>query len=361
MMKKSWVFLFAMLVFLSGMFTPISSVSASSGVAIAVPTRGLHCSKDTTSQPSSNPTSTVQLTPATLLPQGPSVALPSGTLSQGGAAVNLASALPVTLDTLAIFSTNLNGAERVAQVYLPGDYEQNPARRYPVLYALDGQQFPQIDFQQTLNELVSTGQMEPAIVVAVYSTEGDLRREELGAGPNINFLGWGTSSDAFNRFMVEELVPEVNSAYRTLTGPQHTTVMGWSLGGLTSFYLGWQYPDTFGTVGAFSPSFWWRTESPAGQELQARVIPNLVASNSQRPGLRVWLEAGTKELPYSDVDGNGVIDMIQDARDVRDLLLQKGYQAGSDVVYIEVEGGLHELSTWQTVMPDFLKFAFPVS
>jgi enterochelin esterase-like enzyme len=249
----------------------------------------------------------------------------------------------------------------VAQVYLPGGYAQNLTQRYPVLYALDGQQLPEIDFQQTLNELVSSGQMAPTIVVAVYSTEGDLRREELGAGPNINFLGWGTSSDAFNRFMVNELVPKVNNSYRTLIGPQNTAVMGWSLGGLASFYLVWQYPDTFGTAGAFSPSFWWRTESPAGQELQARVIPNLVASSPQRPGMRFWLEAGTKELPYSDIDGNGVIDMIQDARDVRDLLLQKGYRANSDVVYVEVEGGLHELSTWQTVIPDFLKFAFPVS
>lgn len=360
-MKKSWVFLLAMLVILGWLFMPTSNVSANSGVADEMPALGPQCTQDKIAKRDPRLTPPPQPASAVSLPQGPNAIPLSGVPNQAVAVSIQASTLPVTLDTLAIFSANLNGAERVAQVYLPGDYALNPAQRYPVLYALDGQQLPQIDFQQTLNELVSSGQMEPTIVVAVYSTEGDLRREELGAGTSINFLGWGTSSDAFNRFMVDELVPKVNSAYRTLTGAQNTAVMGWSLGGLTSFYLAWQYPDSFGTVGAFSPSFWWRTEGPAGQELQARVVPNLVRSSPLRPGLRVWMEAGTKELPYSDVDGNGVIDMLQDARDVRDLLLQKGYRANRDVVYVEVEGGVHELSTWQTVMPDFLKFSFPVS
>lgn len=360
-MKRSWVLVLAMLVILGWLFMPTSNVSANSGAADEMPALGPQCTQDKIAKRDPRLTPPPQPASAVSLPQGPNAIPLSGASNQAVAISSAASTLPVTLDTLAIFSTNLNGAERVAQVYLPGGYAQNPTQRYPVLYALDGQQLPQIDFQQTLNELVSSGQMEPTIVVAVYSTEGDLRREELGAGPSINFLGWGTSSDAFNRFMVDELVPKVNSTYRTLTGAQNTAVMGWSLGGLTSFYLAWQYPDSFGTVGAFSPSFWWRTESPAGQELQARVIPNMVRSSPLRPGLRVWLEAGTKELPYSDVDGNGVIDMLQDARDVRDLLLQKGYQANRDVVYVEVEGGVHELSTWQTVMPDFLKFAFPVS
>lgn len=359
-MKKLSIFLFAMLVMLVWLWIPTTSVSANSGLAEETAALGSQCAQDRIAKRDPRAPSASQPASATL-PQGPTALPLTGGGNTTGAAANVASTLPVTLNTLSLFSASLNGAERVAQVYLPGDYAQNPTQRYPVLYALDGQQLPEIDFQQTLNELVSSGQMAPTVVVAVYSTEGDLRREELGAGPNINFLGWGTLSDAFNHFMVDELVPKVNSTYRTLTDAQNTAVMGWSLGGLSSFYLAWQYPDTFGTVGAFSPSFWWRTESPAGQELQARVIPNLVSTSTLRPGLRVWMEAGTKELPYSDVDGNGVIDMLQDARDVRDLLLQKGYQAGRDVVYVEVEGGLHELSTWQTVVPDFLKFAFPVN
>jgi enterochelin esterase-like enzyme len=310
------------------------------------------------SRPTSRPTSD------SVLPEGPRAAVQlSPTARPTAAVVQTITALPelpVKLDTMVIFSKNLDGAERVAQVYLPGEYAQNPTKRYPVLYALDGQQLPEIGFAQTLNELFAAREMAPVIVVAVHSTEGDLRREELGAGKNINLFGWGTLSEAFNQFMVSELVPKVNSSYRTLAGAQNTAIMGWSLGGLSSFYLAWQYSETFGMVGAFSPSFWWRTASQPGEELQARVILNLVAAGDKRPGLRMWFEAGTKELPYSDVDGNGEIDMIQDVQDVMKLLVQKGYQTNTDLVYVEVPGGLHELTTWETVLPDFLRFAFPV-
>ena len=133
------------------------------------------------------------------------------------------------------------------------------------------------------------------------------------------------------------------------------------LGGLTSFYLAWQYPDVFGIVGAFSPAFWWCTDDQPGNELNSRVIPTLVQSGKKRPGLRMWFEAGTDELPYSDIDQNGVIDVIQDVQDVWDLLVQKGYQANTDMVYKQIEGGQHDLSTWKKVLPDFLRFAFPIS
>jgi enterochelin esterase-like enzyme len=292
--------------------------------------------------------------------QGPNVVSPivvtTAPLQPDSVSIN---SLPLKTETVALFSSFLNGTERIAQVYLPGDYADNPNRQYPVLYALDGQQLPQINYSQTLSDLFATGEVDPFITVAVFSTEGDLRREELGTGATLNLFGWGTQSEAFNQFLVKELVPKINATYRILPGAQNSAVMGWSLGGLTSFYLAWQYPETFGLVGAFSPSFWWRTASQPGEELQARVIPNLVNASPARPGLKMWFEAGTRELPYADVDGNGVIDMIQDVQDVMSLLGQAGYRAGTDMVYVQVEGGQHDLSTWETVLPDFLRFAFP--
>ncbi len=307
-----------------------------------------------TTLPSATPT-----TQPTRQSAGPSGAQTAGQARPTATALPTATGpyQPYKQETLAMYSQKF-GAERIAEVYLPGSYAQNPDQRYPVLYSFDGQQLLEMNFTQTLNQLVSGGQIAPMIVVGVFSTEGDARAEELGTGPTLNMLGWGTKSDAFNQFIVDELVPKVAATYRTLTGAAHTAVMGWSLGGLTAFYLAWQYPDVFGTVGAFSPSFWWRTPSAAGQELQARVIPNLVQSSPARPGLRAWFEAGTAELPFSDIDHNGVIDMIQDVQDVMSLLSAKGYQAGADMAYVQVQGGLHELSTWETVMPNFLEFAY---
>ena len=337
---------------------------ASTAPAAAASSTGISddCSTPTAAAPTAAPTPTPKAAVTQAPPQGARAAS-QATAATPSAPLQTATqgpALPYTLETLTLTSKNLEGAQRIIQVYLPGGYDQNPTRRYPVLYVFDGQQLPEIGFEGLLNQLTSASQVNPFIVVAVFSTEGDLRREELGTGSTLNMFGWGTSSEAFNQFLVTELVPKINSTYHTLAGPQNTGVMGWSLGGLTAFYVAWQYPQIFGIVGAFSPSFWWRTPSQPGEELAARVIPNLVRDSAARPGLRMWFEAGTKELPYSDIDNNGVEDMIQDVQDVMSLLGQKGYQNGSDMVYVEVEGGQHELSTWETVMPDFLKYAFPL-
>lgn len=264
---------------------------------------------------------------------------------------------PVTVQALPVHS-NFLGVDRMITMYLPGDYNQRPDRRYRVLYVFDAQELPLIAFEQHLNSLVMNLQIDPILVVAVPSAEGDMRREELGAGPYINVFGWGKLSDAFNKFMVYELVPAVDKAYRTQRGPQNTAIMGWSLGGLAAFYLAWQYPDVFGIVGAFSPSFWWRTASDPGFELQARVVHKVVRESARRPGLRMWFEAGTGEVPSTDIDQNGVADVIQDIQDLMTLLEQKGYQRDSDMIYQQVEGGKHELATWGAVLPNFLNWAF---
>jgi enterochelin esterase-like enzyme len=265
---------------------------------------------------------------------------------------------PVTRETFIHTSKWLGGVKKTITVYLPGDYQSAPERRYKVLYASDGQEFPLFPFEQYLNSLVASHQMEPVIVVAIQTADGDLRHEELGTGTYINVFGWGTLSDAYNKFMVNELVPAINARYRTQTGPQNTAIMGWSLGGLVAFYDAWQYPATFGIAGAFSPSFWWRLKGNAGEELLLRVAHKVVRETPKAPRLRLWFEAGTKE-ESGDIDRNGVDDVIQDIQDLMKELELKGYQRGVDMVYVQVEGGKHELTTWTTVLPDFLRFAFP--
>jgi iron(III)-enterobactin esterase len=267
---------------------------------------------------------------------------------------------PVTIEKISVPSRFMNGMERIVSVYLPGNYREDANRRYKVLYAFDGQSLPSIAFEVYLNSLVSSKQMQPIIVVAIDSLDGDLRQQELGTGPTLNVFGWGTLSDAFNKFLVNELVPEINKKYRTLTAAADTGVMGWSLGGLAAFYLGWQYSSTFGIVGAFSPSLWWRTDSQPGFELQARVIQQLVRNTGKRPGLRMWFEAGTNEDPLTDIDKNGVVDVIQNVQDLMSLLRQKGYQDGAELDYVQVAGGQHDITTWAKVLPDFLHWAFPV-
>lgn len=318
------------------------------------------CVDQSQSTPVSQPTQMQAVTltppPATMTPAPRLTATLVPSATPGPSATPFA---PVSVTALVIKSKYMNGLERVMSVYLPGEYARFPEKRYRVLYAFDGQQLPEIAFEQYLNSLFKAGRIEPVIVVAVQALDGELRKEELGTGPYLNLFGWGTLSDVFNKFMINELLPKVQDTYRTLIGPQNTGIMGWSLGGLAAFYLAWQYPDRFGIVGAFSPSLWWRAEIKPGEEMDGRVIQRIVREGARRPGLRMWFEAGTSEEPQTDMDKNGVPDVIQDIQDLIKELEKKGYAPETDLKFLQVEGGQHAITTWARVLPDFLEWAFP--
>ncbi len=263
---------------------------------------------------------------------------------------------PVRMEVVSVYSNYL-GNTRPVTVYLPGEYASQPDKRYRVLYANDGQDLREIAFDLALNSLFATRQVEPIIVVAVPSNAN--RIYEYGTGTVESVDGWGTLAQAYNNYILRELKPFIDSKYRTLTGPQNTAFMGWSLGGLAAFYLAWQYSAEIGIVGAFSPSLWWRTSQNNLQDvLNSRVIHSLVRQSSKRPGLRMWFEAGTAD-ETNDRDKNGVIDAIQDITDLMDELAKKGYQMETDMRLVVVAGGRHEIATWATVIPDFLRWAFP--
>src|ERR1044071_1653783 len=64
----------------------------------------------------------------------------------------------------------------------------------------------------------------------------------------------------YGRFLVETLKPLIDTKYRTLSDPATTAAMGSSLGGVVSFYLGWQWPDVFGSVASLSSTFTFRDD-----------------------------------------------------------------------------------------------------
>ncbi len=209
-----------------------------------------------------------------------------------------------------------------------------------------------------LNALYADGELEPIIVVGIPAS--DDRGDEYGTGSIKNVDGAGARAQEYIDFLLQEVMPLVNSRYRTLPGPQNTALIGWSLGGLTAFYVGWNYPDQVGITGAFSGSFWWRTSINSLQDLlDSRVAQKMVRESTTHPELRMWFSAGTGEFLFQDRDQNGVVDMVQDTTDLVAELAQKGYQAGADYQYEEIEGGTHDQATWAKVLPDFLRWAFP--
>ncbi len=246
------------------------------------------------------------------------------------------------------FPSKLMDEKRDFIVYVPPMYDQQPDRRFPVLYMQDGQNLfdPDTSFipgkywrvGETADELIMTGEIEPLVIVGIYNT-GEHRIEEYTPIEDKR-LGGG-QADAYGRMLVEELKPFVDRHYRTADGTENCGLGGSSLGGLVSMYLALRYSGVFGKLAAMSPSVWWKN----------RAILKTVAELKRKPNLRIWLDIGTKESRRA----------LPDARALKTALVKKGWKLGEDLRYTEVEGAQHDEVAWSQRVAPMLQFLFPAA
>lgn len=152
---------------------------------------------------------------------------------------------------------------RKVTVLLPHDYETS-TERYPVLYLQDGQNlfnpdapFGNWEIDHSLGRLASNGKHE-LIIVAVDHGEEKRLQEYMPYKDHPRF-GDGEGEE-YITFLIDDLMPEINKKYRTLTGKDDTGIGGSSMGGLISLYAGFTRPEVFGKLMIFSPSIWLSTE-----------------------------------------------------------------------------------------------------
>ncbi|HUI73941.1 MAG TPA: alpha/beta hydrolase-fold protein [Candidatus Acidoferrum sp.] len=233
-------------------------------------------------------------------------------------------------------------------VYLPPGYDQQPRRRFPVLYMQDGQNLFDgetsfihgMDWHvgQTADELIRAAKVESLIIVGVYNTgKSRIREYTPTRAPKLG----GGGADRYGKFLVNELIPFVRANYRVEDAVETRGIAGSSLGGLLALYLGLRMPQVFGKIGALSPSVWWNQ----------RVMLRYAAKTKADPRPRVWLDIGTREGPR----------IVEDVEKFRDVLLQKGWRLGHDLYYQRVEGAEHNEAAWAQRVGPFLEFLFPAN
>lgn len=292
----------------------------------------------------------------------------------------------ITVDRFDLPAPALAPAGLHVTVYLPPGYAAGAAR-YPVLYANDGQDMAAVGLRATLADLQARHLMAPLIVVAVdalpdrlaqYGLFDRARRRSVVGGSRYGAIG--TQAQPYAQWLMQTLVPAIDARYHTRGDAADRAVLGWSLGALSAFGVGWEAPDVFGTVGAFSPSFWVAADRTDAATVQhTRLALRRVDRGPARPALRLWFSIGTAE-ETSDRDGDGVIDAVDDLRDLvdgwrdADGTPRRGLrQLGAAVVTGDaadpprhgqvalevVPGARHELRAWAAVLPAFLRWAFP--
>jgi S-formylglutathione hydrolase FrmB len=310
---------------------------------------------------------------ALLLVAGPALAAPDATAAMD------------RVETLQLAAPGLSSNPIRVRVVLPAGYRDEAATGYPVLYVNDGQDLEAVAVRETLSRMTADGAMRPVIAVAIdmppdrmaaYGVSDRAARHGLVAQTRYGPVG--AQAHAYSEWLAHTLVPMVDAHYRTRPSADARTLLGWSLGALNAFSIAWEYPELFGRVGAFSPSFWVSADrgSPAAIQ-RTRLAQRLVDSSAPRPGLKLFFAAGDQE-ETDDRDHDGTIDVIDDARDlmagdndaaanaVRGLA-QRGdsinldYAAhadGADAVLYRLPGGQHNQASWARMLPVFLRWAY---
>lgn len=251
------------------------------------------------------------------------------------------------------FHSKILDNDRNVIVYLPPGYEANRNRRYSVFYMHDGQNLfdgatsfiagQEWRVDETAQALIEAGKIEPLIVVGIYNT-GTERVNEYTAARDAKYKAGG-KGDLYGRFLVEELKPFIDSTYRTKKDAKHTGLGGSSLGGLISLYLGLKYPNVFTRIAVVSPSVWWADNQ----------IVQFTKNESRKPPLRIWLDIGTKE----GRDKQEAQATVDGARLLKATLIEKGWQEGKDLKYLEAAAAEHNEKAWAARTAAILDFLFP--
>ena len=226
---------------------------------------------------------------------------------------------------------------------------------YPVIYMNDGQDFDQLDLEKIETDFYEN-HVCPHIFVAIHCNKERLL--EYGTSYVADYKNRGTKATDYMNFMVQELMPFIQSTYSGSSLAEDNTICGFSLGGLSAFDIAFENSNLFSKIGVFSGSFWWRDKSyeEGFDEDADRIMHKKIKKIGKNNNQRFWLECGTLD-ETADRNNNGVIDAIDDTLDIIKELKNVGYESNS-ITYVEIVGGEHNFETWKKVFPDFLKWVF---
>jgi len=186
-------------------------------------------------------------------------ALVAGVLLAVAAAAATAALLHQSRDVdEAITSVALSGKVH-ARVFLPADYDDNPTRRYPVVYFLHGLPANADSYRANAwiaDALARAGQA--ILVLPQGARRGDRDPE---------YLNWGAGRN-WETYIAKELPRYIDAHYRTIRARSGRAIMGLSAGGYGATIVGLHHPGTFSVIESWSGYF--HPTDPTGTRPLAR-------------------------------------------------------------------------------------------
>ena len=231
---------------------------------------------------------------------------------------------------------------RRCYVYLPAEYQNNPGKRYPVLYLQHGNAENEVGWSsqghtaQILDNLIAEGKAVPFIVVMDYGQSQNIHlvppyapqqpaqpRQPRQGQPGARAAG----PDAFQVVLLTDIIPMVEREYRVVADAQHRALAGLSMGGGQTRRITLANPTKFAYVGMFSGGVM------SVEDIQA-------AAGFQQTNKVVFMSSGSKENPR----------VMEAAENLRKI--------GVNAVGYISEGTAHEWHTWRRSLFEFAQILF---
>ena len=242
-----------------------------------------------------------------------------------------------------LYFSKITNSWRRCFVYTPPGYDKNTSARYPVLYLQHGSGEDETGWSVQgkanliLDNLIAEKKAVPMIIVMDkgYATRAN---PQQNAGP-----ANGPGFSAFEDVVINEIIPMIDSEYRTIADRDHRAIAGLSMGANQTMRIFMNNLDKFSHIGGFSgtPNY------PSTDEIDPVTFMNGIFNDGNELNKQInllWLGLGTKENnPFP-----GSVGAFR-------KMLEK---AGIEYVYYESPETGHEWLTWRRDLYQFAPLLF---
>jgi len=275
------------------------------------------------------------------------------------------------------YTSALTGERRRCVVYTPPDYFEaaNASKRYPVLYLQHGAGEDETGWSRQggvsfiMDNSIHGSPMGPFFFPTANGTpkskemivvmDRGYAKYKEGAGsdnqdPSEKFMpGFARKeTGAFGAVMMKELIPMIDTTYRTIPDREHRAIAGLSMGAMQAMAIGLTHPETFSYIGSFSGPQFMSLRDPAnpGASVEAPFDPatsygGVFADPEDFNGKihLLWMGAGTAEQGISE-------SLRESAQKLRDRNIK--------LVEFHSPGTAHEWQTWRICLFKFAPLLF---
>lgn len=238
-------------------------------------------------------------------------------------------------------STIFEGTSRSWWVYVPAQYKADkPA---PVMIFQDGGG-PKNWMPTVFDNMIAKGEIPP--MVGIFINPGRFVADKK----DDRSVEYDTVSDKYARFLLEEILPEVEKTTKLSHNPDDRALFGVSSGGICAFNVAWQRPDEFHKVDTCVGSFTNLQGGPTGFA-GGNTIPAMIRKNTG------WQHDGKpKPIKMFQTDGANDIDNAAGSWPLANQEIAKALDFGGYEHRFVFGNGFHGDRFGRYNMPDALRY-----